>query len=347
MKKIIFRKNFDLKFFSLQLNIMLKSGLNLQRSLYIIKTQLRDEEHRELLKNIIEDLRAGRSLADSLKKSGIFPKEYTAVTAAGEESGKLAEVFESLAEHYQNQAELKQGLKKAAVYPLIVISAVIISAVFLFKYIMPVFVSLFNDFSGELPPLTKILLFLSHLIDNYLLLILLFISLLLFSLTLFIISDKHSILTENLLLNLPLIGRLYQYSILSRLGSYLALLLKSGLKLINALTLLEEMISSQKYKRFIKKTAVDVSKGGSLAECFADDEYIPDLFYYLLLTGEETAQMENMLERAGDYYYQKLKEQSELLLQYLEPFLITITAVFVAVFAAGVILPLFQIYLII
>jgi type IV pilus assembly protein PilC len=326
---------------------MLSSGLNLQRSLYIIKTQLKEKKHRNLIKNIIEELRAGRTLAESLKASGVFPAEFISITAAGEESGKLAEVFGSLSEHYKNQAELKKGIKKAAIYPLIVSSAVIISAAFLFKFIMPVFVSLFEDYSGELPFLTRIFLSLSHIFNNYFLLILLFLSIILFVLVLIIITDRYNSLIENLILKIPLIGRLYRYSILTRLGSYLALLLKSGLKLINALTLLEQMISSQKYKRFINKTAVNVSKGGSLAECFADDEYIPDLFYYLLLTGEETAQMENMLERAGDYYYYELKEESELLLQYLEPFLITLTAIFVALLAAGVMLPLFQIYLII
>lgn len=326
---------------------MLSSGLNLQRSLYIIKRQMKEKKHRNLIKNIIEELRAGRTLADSLKTSGVFPAEFISITAAGEESGKLAEVFGSLSEHYKNQAELKKGIKKAAIYPFIVSSAVLISAAFLFKFIMPVFVSLFEDFSGELPLLTRIFLSLSHIINNYFLLILLFLSIVLFVIVLIIINDRHNVLIENLFLKIPFIGRLYQYSILTRLGSYLALLLKSGLKLINALTLLEQMISSQKYKEFINKTAVNVSKGGSLAECFADDKYIPDLFYYLLLTGEETAQMENMLERAGDYYYHELKEESELLLQYLEPFLITLTAIFVALLAAGVMLPLFQIYLII
>jgi len=326
---------------------MLKSGLKLQRSLYIIKNQMREENHRKLIKNMIEELRAGRTLADSLKISGVFPKEYISIAAAGEESGKLAEVFASLAEHYQNKAELQQAIKKAAVYPLIVSSAVFISALFLFKFIMPVFVSLFNDFSGELPFLTRIFLALSYIFNNYFLIILLILAVLVFIIILIFINDSHNSLLENIFLKIPLVGRLYKYSILTKIGSYLALLLKSGLKLINALSLLEEMISSQKYKEFISKTAVNVSKGGSLAESFADDQYIPELFYYLLLTGEETAQMENMLERAGDYYYQKLKEESELLLQYLEPFLITLTAIFVALLAAGVMLPLFQIYLII
>jgi type II secretory pathway component PulF len=326
---------------------MLKSGLNLQRALYIIKTQMRDNKHRRLIKNIIEELRAGRTLADSLKTSGVFPAEYISITAAGEESGKLAEVFASLAEHYKNQAELKKGIKKAAVYPLIVSTAVIISALFLFKFIMPVFVSLFNDFSGELPFLTRLFIRLNNIVNQYFFLILLMLSILFFIIFLIFINDRQNSLIEKIIFKIPVFGRLYKYSILTRIGSYLALLLKSGLKLINALSLLEKMISSQKYRGFINKTAVNISKGASLAECFADDEYIPDLFYYLLLTGEETAQMENMLERAGDYYYHELKEESELLLQYLEPFLITLTAIFVALLAAGVMLPLFQIYLII
>ena len=149
------------------------------------------------------------------------------------------------------------------------------------------------------------------------------------------------------LLKVPWFSVIYQDLILAQIATYLSLLLKSGLKLISALELLKNIISDHQYQNFIKKTALNISKGASLTECFDDSKYIPNLFYYLIMTGEETARMETMLERAGDYYSKKLKNEIAKMLQYLEPFLITLTAIFVALLAAAVMMPMFQIYLII
>ncbi len=347
MGKIIFEKKFDLQFFASQMNILLKAGLNLRTALLILAEQMRNSRDKELLEKIVEEIEAGSSLAESLQTKESFPDDFTAVVKAGEESGNLAEVFKNLAEHYQNRIELKKDIKKAGFYPITVILTVITSAVFLMKYILPVFLDLFSDYSGRLPLITRIFIRISYLINSFFIYFIFLILIIILLLYYFSISNKYREQFEEFILKIPLFGRLYRFSILTTIASYLALLLKSGLKLINALTLLEDILSSLKYKNFIHQTAVNISKGGSLRESFSDSSYIPDLFYYLLVTGEEAAQMETMLERAGDYYYQKLNDEADAVLQYLEPLLITVTAIFVALLAAAVMLPLFQIYLII
>jgi len=326
---------------------MLKSGLSLQRSLHLLSRQMSLERHKIIIREILEEVQAGSSLAESFRKREVFPKEFADVTEAGEKSGQLAEVYEDLEEHYKNKEKLKKGIINAGIYPLTVITAVIISAFFLFRFIFPIFTELFAEYRAELPLLTRILLRISEVINNYFFLLLLLMIIIFLTLVLIFINRKYSSTAEKIIFKTPIIGRLYRYSILSRTALYLALLLKSGLELINALSLVENMLNSQSYSIYIRKTVLSVSKGSSLSESFADKQYIPEFFYYLLLTGEETAQMETMLERAGDHYFRKLNEETELLLQYLEPLLIIITAIFVALLAAGVMLPLFQIYLII
>lgn len=326
---------------------MLKSGLNLNRSLMIISRQTKNREEKEIYSGITKNVESGLSLAEALTEAEVFTDLFTAVVQAGEESGSLVEVLESLEKYYSSREELKKEIKKASFYPLTVIITVFLAAAFILKFILPVFIDLFAEFSGELPLITRIFLKLSQIFNNYFFLILIFIIFLITLIILFFKSNKRRDLKSKFLLKLPLFSIIYRDLILTQMATYLSLLLKSGLKLISALELLKNIVSDHQYQNFIKKTALNISKGASLTDCFDDSKYIPDLFYYLLMTGEETAQMETMLERAGDYYYQKLKDEIAKILQYLEPLLITLTAIFVALLAAAVMMPMFQIYLII
>ncbi|MFW6229933.1 MAG: type II secretion system F family protein [Halanaerobium sp.] len=344
---IIFNKTIDLKFFAAQLKVMLKSGLNLNRALILISRQTKNEKEKEIYSEALQNIESGLSLAESLERTEAFTELFTAVVRAGEESGSLVEVLGSLEKYFSSREELKKDIKKAAFYPLTVIAAVFAAAAFIFKFILPVFVELFAEFSGELPLITLIFLQLSYIFNNYFFIILIFVIFLITAFIYLLKSSQSRELKSKILLKTPFLSVIYQDLILTQIGTYLALLLKSGLKLISALDLLKNIISDYQYQNFINKTTLDISKGASLTDCFADSRYIPDVFYYLLMTGEETALMESMLERAGDYYYQKLKDEIARLLQYLEPFLITLTAIFVALLAAAVMMPMFQIYLII
>ncbi|MFW5736100.1 MAG: type II secretion system F family protein [Halanaerobium sp.] len=344
---IIFKKKFDLKFFASQLQIMLKSGLNLKRALLIISEQSRNEKEKKIYADILKNIESGLSLAEALAEEEVFSDLFTAVVRAGEQSGSLTEVLGRLKKYYSSREQLKKEIKKACFYPLTVIITVFLTAAFIFKFILPVFVDLFSEFKGELPLLTRIFIKSSLLFNNYFFLIIIFIIFIILTLIYLFKKGSRNDLKSKLLLKIPLISILYRDLILTQIAVYLSLLLKSGLKLITALDLLKNIISDYQYREFIQNTALNISKGASLKDCFSDSQYIPDLFYYLLMTGEETAKMEIMLERAGDHYYQKLRDEIDKMLQYLEPFLITLTAIFVALLAAAVIMPMFQIYLII
>jgi len=326
---------------------MLKSGLNLNKSLMIISKQTKNKKQQNICNEILKNIESGLTLAEALDREEIFTKLFTAVVQAGEKSGNLVEVLASLENYYNSRDDLKKDIKKASFYPITVIITIFLAAVFIFKFVLPVFVDLFAEFNGELPVITKIFIIISQVFNNYFVLIIIFIIFLIISLVLIYKNKKREDLKSKILLNIPFFSVLYKDLILTQIAVYLSLLLKSGLKLISALDLLKNIITDYHYQKFIQNTALNISKGASLTECFSDSKYIPDLFYYLLMTGEETAQMETMLERAGDYYYQKLKEEIAIMLQYLEPFLITLTAIFVALLAAAVIMPMFQIYLII
>lgn len=340
-------KTFNLKFFSAQLQVMLKSGLNLKQSLLIISRQAKNSDEKIVYSNLLKNIESGLSLAESLRREEIFTDLFISVIEAGEECGSLIEVLASLEKYYSSREELKKEIKKASFYPLTVLITVFMAAVFIFKFILPVFIDLFAEFSGELPLITIVFLKLSQIFNNYFILISIFIILAIVLIVLVFKSNYRRDLKSRLLLKLPLFSIIYQDLLLTQLATYLSLLLKSGLNLLSALKLLQNIIGDYQYQNFIEKTSLNISKGASLTDCFNNSQYIPDLFYYLLLTGEETAQMENMLEKAGDYYYQKLKDEIAKMLQYLEPLLITLTAIFVALLAAAVIMPMFQIYLII
>ncbi|WP_290767133.1 type II secretion system F family protein [Halanaerobium sp.] len=329
------------------MRVMLESGLNLNRALMIISRQTNNNQQVEIYNELLKNIESGLSLAEAMEEDEVFTDLFKAVVKAGEKSGSLVEVLKSLENYYSSREKLKKDIKKAAFYPLTVITAVFIAAAFIFKFILPVFIDLFAEFSGDLPLITVLFLKLSQLFNNYFILILIFIILLTIAFIYFFRSQERRDLKSSFLLQIPLISIIYRDLILTQIATYLALLLKSGLKLISALELLKNIISDYQYQKFIEQTTLNISKGASLTDCFGDSKYIPDVFYYLLMTGEETAQLENMLERAGDYYYQKLSEEIARMLQYLEPLLITLTAIFVALLAAAVMMPMFQIYLII
>lgn len=343
----MFKKKFDFKFFAAQLKIMLQSGLSLNKTLLIMSQQSRKEKEAEIYNNLLQNIESGLTLAAALAEEKIFTDLFIEIVRAGEKSGSLVSVLASLEEYYKSKNELKKEIKKACFYPLTVLITLILAASFIFKFILPVFVDLFAEFNGQLPLLTRILLRLSLSFNQHFILFLIFSIFIIFAAYYLYQNTKRDDLKSKFILKIPFISTIYKDLILCQIAVYLSLLLKSGLKLITSLKLVKNIINDYQYKKFIQETTLNISKGASIKECFADSSYIPDIFYYFLMTGEETAKIDFMLKKAGDYYYSKLKTEIEKMLQYLEPLLITLTAIFVALLAAAVIMPMFQIYLII
>ena len=214
-------------------------------------------------------------------------------------------------------------------------------------YILPVFSDIFSEFEGELPLLTEIMLKTADLLEGNILIILLLIFLIIILLILLTADKKTEDILKIYLLKIPIIGEIYKISIIARLSSYMAVILGSGIGLVETLKMAADMTDNKAYREFLHKSSAEISQGVSPVKIFAKSSLIPDIFYYFSAVGAETGNLEYMMEKAGDYYYELLSKKTEGLLQYLEPSLIFITAVCVGLISAAVIMPMFQLYLII
>ncbi|MGM0603309.1 MAG: type II secretion system F family protein [Bacillota bacterium] len=346
--KNIFKPKFDLKLFSGQMHILLDSGLDLRRTLLALKKQFKNREYKKIINEILKKVESGSTLVDSMHSSSFnFPEFYLEIVEIGEKTASLAEVFLNLENHYIRQEKLKEEIKKSSFYPVSVLITVFTAAVFLISYILPVFSDIFSEFQGKLPLLTKVMLKFADFIEGNIFIILLLVFLIIILLIILIADNKTEDILKNYLLKTPVIGEIYKISIIARLSSYMAVILASGIGLVETLKMSADMADNSAYRKFFRKSSAEISQGASPVKIFSKSSLIPDIFYYFIAVGTETGNLEYMMQKAGDYYYDLLNKKTENILQYLEPSLILITAVCVGLISAAVIMPMFQLYLII
>ncbi len=346
--KNMFRQKFDLKLFSGQMYILLDSGLDLRRALLALKKQFKNSKEKKIINEILKNVESGSPLSDSLQNSSFdFPEFYLKIVAIGEKTASLPEIFHNLESHYIRQEKLKGEIKKSSFYPVSVLITVFIAAVFLMTYILPVFSDIFSEFEGELPLLTEIMIKTADLMEGNIFIIMLLVFLIIILMVLLFADKKIEDILKIHLLKIPIIGEIYKISIIARLSSYMAVIMGSGIGLVETLKMSADMAVNKSYSKFLRKSSAEISQGVSPIKIFAESSLIPDIFYYFTAVGSETGNLEYMMEKAGDYYYDLLKKKTESLLQYLEPSLILITAVCVGLISAAVIMPMFQLYLII
>ena len=326
-----------------QLAGLVGAGLPLERALSTLSQEAETPRQRDLVSALREEVNAGATFAKALAQ---YPREfsaiYLAVIAAGEQSGHLDMVLESLAEDLQTQQALRNKLLAATLYPAIVSVVALLIVFFLLTYVVPQVAQVFSSNQQALPWLTTFMLGLSALVQALWLWVLLLVVVGTWVLRLALRQSDFRQRFDAAWLQLPLIGRLSRGYNAARFASTLAMLAAAGVPILKALQAASDTLSNAAMRRDAQEAYAMVREGAPLASALAQHARFPRLLVMFARLGEQTGTLPTMLQRTAQQLGEEVQRRALQLATILEPLLIVVMGAVVMLIVLAVMLPIIQ-----
>ncbi len=334
----------DIMTFTYQLGILLDAGFPLERGLFILSDLSDKKGFKDLVKEILSLVRSGKSFSEALAKfPSAFSLFYVNMIKAGEAGGFLEDTTSRMAAYLENSEALKQEIRSALIYPLILCAAGTGAVVFLLTFVVPKFTVIFSDLGASLPLPTLILLTVSNALINFwwLIAILLFGGS--FAFRHYVQTDSGRRLWDNVKFKLPLFGKLYRETAVSRFARTMGTLLKNGVPILNALQIVKGTLGSDKMADVIISIREGVRKGKGISEPLKNSTIFPPIAVHMVTVGEETGKLDEMLLKTADRFDLEVRTTVKRLLSLLEPALILIMGVLIGFIVIAMLLAIFGI----
>jgi len=336
-------KQQDLIVFYFQLSNLIGAGIPILTALKTIETQV---EHRKL-KKVIGDTRrsieAGSLFSASLDRyAGIFGKLFISMVKAGEESGRLDKVLRSYAAYAEGQQELREKVKGALFYPAILFIASIIVILFIVTFLIPQFVDLFSKAGLRLPFITQMLYTAGLMLKNYWYFFMLFLAALIFSAKQYARTKTGRLYCDRLLLKIPVVGVLMRKVYVSRFSRTLATLQISGVSILQSLDITKEVIGNKVMSEVVFKARQAVEQGQKISDPLKVSKEFPLDAVEMIAVGEETGNLEEMLNKIADFYDMSIGFAVKKLTVIIEPVFLVIMGSIIAFIMASMLIPVFD-----
>ncbi len=326
-----------------QLAGLVGAGLPLERALSTLSQEAETPRQRDLVSALREEVNAGATFAKALAQ---HPREFSAiylsVIAAGEQSGHLDLVLESLAEDLQTQQALRNKLLAATLYPAIVSVVALLIVFFLLTYVVPQVAQVFSSNQQALPWLTTFMLGLSALVQALWLWVLLLVVVVTWVLRLALRQSDFRQRFDAAWLQLPLIGRLSRGYNAARFASTLAMLAAAGVPILKALQAASDTLSNAAMRKDAQEALAMVREGAPLASALAQHARFPRLLVMFARLGEQTGTLPTMLQRTAQQLGEEVQRRAMQLATILEPLLIVVMGAVVMMIVLAVMLPIIQ-----
>jgi type IV pilus assembly protein PilC len=288
------------------------------------------------------DIENGKSLSEAFRiHQRYLPGIFIDMLTAGEVSGTLDQAMDRLANQFEKDHELKEKIKSAMTYPLVIGAFAFLAMVILLVVVVPVFVEIFEQVGAELPLPTRIMLGFSKACTNFWFLILPAPLLLYFGLKSFAATDRGKVITDRLLLKLPVYGKLTQKTITARFARTLATLLKSGVPLMQSLETVENVVGNTQVTKIIKAARENIKEGENMSPILLNASFFPPMAVNMIAIGEESGALDALLEKVAIYYEQEVETLVAKLSSVIEPLMIAGVGIMVGFIAVSIYLPLF------
>lgn len=328
-----------------QFATLLRAGVSITESTSILAQQTESKSLKLALLQVEEDLRSGIPLSESASKHPkVFPNMYINLVAAGEASGKIDESLDELADYYEKQHHLRQKVKAAMTYPIIISVLATGVIIFLLAKVVPTFVSMFDDLGAELPLITRMVIGTSNFMQSFWwIFILLFIA---FYVGIVTIKSKSTskFYLDYVILKMPLFGKLMQKASIAKMTRTLSSLFQSSVPIIKSVTIAEKVVDNEVIAGVLKDARKALEGGESLATPMHKHWVFPPLVTQMIVIGEKTGALDSMLGKVADFYEAEVENTTEQLKALIEPLMIMIIGAVVGTIVIAIMVPMFQMY---
>ena len=339
-------KNKDLVFWLAQLSTYIKAGIPLTDAVKVLAEQDKRKKYKSVYDAVIYELTMGETFSEALNKQGnVFPALLINMIKSAEMIGNIEGTLDEMSAYYQEVEDTKRAVISALAYPCIVLIFAIAIVVFMLVYIVPQFVDVYESMNAELNPVTVVTLNISAFLQNeYMKIIESVLAVIVIYTYLYKKVKAFRAMMQTIFMKLPIVGNLIIYKEISLFARTFATLNKNNVLLTDSIDILGKITSNEVYKGIMYRTINNLLKGEKMSETFKDNWAVPQVAYYMILTGESTGELATMLDKVGDYYQKLQKNSVNMIKTFIEPIMIIFLAVIVGFILIAIVVPMFGMY---
>ena len=334
----------DLAVFSRQFATMVNSGLPILKALAILAEQTECKPLANVVNEVRLDVERGSSLSQAMQKHPkVFGNLFVSMIKAGETGGVLDAVLLRLADNIEREVELRQRVKSAMTYPVVVLGMVSLILVAMLLFIVPQFKGIYASLGGELPLPTRILLFVSEVFRKWWWVWALCLIGFIFAFKKYKATARGRATLDAIMLKLPVFGGLFHKTALSRFSSTLSVLLRSGVPILQSLDIVSETVNNAVISKAVVDVQGSVKEGESIAKPLSKHAVFPPMVVQMLAVGEETGAVDTMLEKVAQFYDNEVTATVDSLTSLIEPLMIALIGGAVGMAVIALYLPMFNV----
>lgn len=335
----------DYSIFCRQFVSIISAGVSIINALEMMRDQTENRTLKKALGEVYEDVSKGESMAGAMKKhSKVFPSMLCNMVEAGEASGSMEVAFERMAVQFEKENKLKQSVKKAMIYPIVLL-VVMVGVLFLMMiWVIPNFMGMFAELDTELPPITQAVVNMSDFVIAKWWLILLVVAAAIALFKAYAASPSGKFVLGGIALKIPVFGKLQTKSECARLGRTLCTLLGAGVPMMDAIEITGRSMENVHYKKAMMDAKDQVMRGMALSRPLKTCGLFPPMVVHMVSIGEETGNIETMLENVANYYEDDVQVATEQVMALMEPMIIVVMAIVVAVLIMAIMQPMLTLY---
>ena len=298
---------------------------------------------RDTIRDVCSRVEAGESFSEALTRHPkAFNRLYVSMVGAGEKGGLLAEILGRLATYQENTERLRKKVKTALMYPTVVTIVAIGITIFLLVRVIPTFKEVYSGFGAKLPAPTQFLIDLSEIVQNYLIYILVLLGGAIWSWFYFLKTKQGRDFWDKYRIRLPIFGVIAHKICLARFTRTLASLVRSGVPILEVLQIVSQTVGNTVMEKAIKASALDIERGEGISAALAKHPVFPSMIIRMLSAGEQTGNIDNMLERVADFLDEEIEATLSGLMSLIEPLLIVFLGVVIGGMVVCMFLPIFN-----
>ena len=330
-------------FFTRQLATMFSAGLTLERAIHSLGAEEKHKKFNRILTSVGANIRKGLNLSESLARHpGVFNSLFVAMIKAGEVSGNLNEILEQLATYLEKLDDTRRKVKSAMNYPIFMIVFLFVMLALMLLVIIPKFSEVYAQLGAGLPDATRKMIELSNWFGNNIG----FLGFVTFSVfgVIWLISktQRGGFSLDSLKLKTPVFGALLEQSILNKFCKTFGILIGSGVPILETTALLQRIVDNKVYEKAIEDASDYIRDGYNISTALRRTEVFPSILLQLASTGEDTGELDNLLDRAADYYQKQVDALVERMTTLIEPLLILLVGAVIAIMVVLTYLPVFH-----
>ena len=335
--------NKEVVILSRQIATLFSAEVSALRVFQLLQVEVENPKLQRILGKISDDLQGGETISDALAKhDDVFDTFYVNMVRSGEESGKLNDVFQYLADHLERMYELTTKARNALIYPAFVLAAFVAVMGILFTFVFPQIKEILESTGQDLPIYTEIVLAVSTFFANFWLLVLAALVVAGVIVWKYVQTQSGRRRFDRFKLSIPYIGDLFMQLQMARIANNLDAMLASGIPMVRGLEVTRDVLSNTVYREILADVVEEVRGGTTLSEALSVYDDIPGIMTQIIKVGEETGQLSELLSTIADFYEREVRNSIDTLISLIEPALILLLGVGVGVLLASVLMPIYN-----